>query len=261
MSTPALTPMGLETDGLALLPRTAPAFEAALDASRDPFADALLPFAVLIANTTDRDVIAYSVRWLLRNPAGKPIFHEVTPFQFRSLNPGEVLPAHSSRIVSLMQGLGAASLAPTPEHRQRVQMLVTFYQAQPSITVALEAAVFADGLAVGDDRNQWIPRWQGYLDADRNLALALTADAPPANVEQYLTGLRDAACAQSEPPIEPDNLAGYANRAQGYEECYTLWKGYFAHRLLASISARGEAEALAALRAAPYWRAYPRIHR
>jgi hypothetical protein len=250
----------LKAEGLGLYTSGSVEFEFSLDEKRDKFADDLLPYVVLLANQTDRDVIAYSVRWMLKNAAGQPVYHEVSPFQFRSVNP-VVLPARAAAFVSLMQGIGTAGLTAGEENVRRAQMLVKFYQAQSSITVALEAVVFADGLAVGDDRNNWIPRWQAYLDADRNLAMAVTGDAPPADVKRYLEELRDAACGESDPPIEPVNLPGYANRAVGYAACYTLWKGYFAHRLLGAMEAKGEAEALEALRAAPYWRTYPRVHR
>ncbi len=260
MSNSAVSVVDLRAEGLALYTSGSVEFESALDEKRDKFADDLLPYVVLLANQTGRDVIAYSVRWMVENAAGRPVYHEVTPFQFRSVNP-VVLPARAAAFVSLMQGIGTAGLSASEETRRHAQMLVKFYEAQPSITVALEAVIFADGLALGDDRNHWIPRWQAYLDADRNLAMAVTGDAPPKDVKRYLEELREAACGESEPPIEPANLAGYANRAVGYAACYTLWKGYFAYRLLGAIEAKGEAAALEALRAAPHWRAYPRVHR
>ncbi len=260
MNNSAVTVVDLRAEGLSLYTRGLAVFESALDEERDKFADDLLPYVVLVANQTERDVIAYSVRWMLKNAAGKPVYHEVSPFSFRSVNP-VVLPSGAAAFVSLLQGIGTAALTASEERRRQAQMLVQFYQAQPSITVALEAAVFADGLAVGDDRNHWIPRWQAYLDADRNLLLAVTGEARPKDVKRYLEELREAACGASDPPIEPENLAGYANRAAGYGACYALWKGYFAHRLLEAMEAKGEAAALEAAREAPYWRAYPRVHR
>ncbi len=261
MSGQAIVRFALDADGIHLFPPGSPAFDALLDPARDPFADALLPYAVAIANATDRDAIAYSVRWICRHASGKQVYHEVSPFQFRSPDPGKTLPAHSTCIVSLVPGLGTAALAATEALRAQVASLEAFYRSQPAITIAVEAVVFRDGEAAGDDRNQWIPRWQAHMDADRALALALTADPPPASVADYLRSVRDAACERSEPPLEPSQLAAHTNRAHGYDDCYALIKGYFAHRLLESLSTRDEASLVASIRADAHWRAYPRIHR
>ncbi len=258
---PVITLSPLDADGILLFPHASVEFQQALHPARTPDADPLLPFAVLIANSTNRDAIAYSLRWICTR-GDKIIHHETNVFNFRSENPGETLGSQRARIASIIQGVGGARLASSPMLRQQVAALSGFYLNQETIDIAVEAVIFADGAARGPDRNNWIPRWQAYMDADRDLSTHIVG-SPAGGLRGFLEeSANQAAALLPEGASErPDSFAVFANQAPAYEHCYTLIRGHFARLFLRTLEQEGSEALIARLQAANHWRRYPEIRR
>jgi hypothetical protein len=258
---PVITLSPLDADGILLFPHASVEFQQALHPARTPDADPLHPFAVLIANSTSRDVIAYSLRWICAR-GDKTIYHETNVFNLRSENPGETLASQRARIASIIQGVGGGRLASSPMLRQQVAALSGFYQNQDTINIAVEAVIFADGVARGPDRNNWIPRWQAYMDADRDLS-AHIVQSPAGGLRGFLEeSVNRAAALLPEGAAErPDSFAVFANQATAYQDCYTLLRGHFARLFLRTLDQEGGAALIARLQTASHWRRYPEIHR
>lgn len=259
---PRFTLSPLPEQGILLFPFDSPEFQQSLHPARTPDAAPLLPFAVLIANSTNHDVIAYSLRWICTR-ADKTVYHESNVFNFRSANPGETLAANRARIASIIQGAGGARLPSSEMLRQQAAALGAFYQNQDMIEVVVEAVIFADGAAFGPDRNSWIPRWQAYMNADRDLSAAIAGASPT-----ELRPLLDEAVAQAAALLPEgaaaagqDNFAVFANQSPEARDSYSFLRGHYARLFLQDLDREGAPALIARLQAATHWRRYPAIHR
>ncbi len=96
---PIITTGSIEAERVFLLPSTGTEFAKALDPHRDREFDVLLPYAALLKNDSDQNLIGYSIRWICQDTAGKMGYPRLTLFHFSP--PKIVVPAHESRIVRL----------------------------------------------------------------------------------------------------------------------------------------------------------------
>ncbi len=66
MAQPPISYESLEAVHVHLLPPGSPEFAAKLDSAGQRIPGALVPYAVLIKNDSDRNIMAWSVRWVFR---------------------------------------------------------------------------------------------------------------------------------------------------------------------------------------------------
>lgn len=231
---PNISINSLPADGLVLLPSTHPAFAAGLAPARALEGDALLPYAVLLHNTTEKEVLAYTVVWNCVDSTGTTVVHHATYFDFQSLR--GILP-HQKRIVSIAPGLNTSFRADAGFERQ-VAEFATFYSKQSSITVILDAVVFIDGTAIGEDTQGWIPRLKARLDAERDIAADMVQIAS-ADLRRFLDEKKSRAISLL-PAMAPRNSAGMSVAANNsdYRTGYTLMQGTLL-RKCSSVSTAG----------------------
>src|SRR5438270_1454837 len=124
----------------------------------------LLPFAAVFRNDSDKEIIAYAVSWVCTNATGKRLRPEIAIFDFSTFRPGSNFPAHTARLVSNLIGLGSGRVPVSDYTIQESTDLLALFKKQQSIVISLDAIVFSDGIAVGPDSNNWIPRWKAFID-------------------------------------------------------------------------------------------------
>jgi hypothetical protein len=264
MSQPSVTMRSLEAEQVYLLASSAPEFALALHPDRNKELDILLPYTPLIKNDSDKEVIAYSVRWICTDTNGKTGASEANIFNFSTLRPGSNLPPHKSRLVSLIQGLGMGHPQLT-QGRGDAERTVALFQKQRSIVISLEAVVFEDGSTAGRDRNHWIPRWKAYLDAERD-AYGHVSQSSPAELRTSLEKLAATAFDVARPLFQNEqresiHLYLATRHADTYEDCYVLMRGYYAKEFLAKIEENGEESTIQSIKEFIGSKRYPTIKR
>jgi hypothetical protein len=261
------TPESIPDEGVLLLPPTSAEFAAALDPDRDLRLDSLLPYAVLLKNNSDQEIIAYSVRWICTDSRGLVTTREVTTFDFATFHSPSNLPARTGRIISNIHFLGDRRLT-WDRVAEEAEDSVLSFRRQVSITPSLEAVLFADGTAVGRDRNNWIPRWRAYIDAERDIFGELVSGRKD-STERLSAAVQEASTYLQQ--RSKSTVAGQtrdfgllqleAHRAQTYEECYLLLRGFFAGSLLRDMEQEGEANAYKAVTRYLNAKVYPKVRR
>ena len=179
MSQPSITISALNAYGVYLFPSTAPEFTQALSPARPKELDVLLPYAVLIKNDTDKEIIGYSVRWNCRDASGNAGAPEVNRFDFSTFS--SVIAPHGSQLVSSSIGPISAEIQWSGDLQGETERLVSYYSRQQNIAVRLDAVLFKDGTAIGLDGNNWISRWKAHIDAEREV-YGLASRAEPAEL-------------------------------------------------------------------------------
>jgi hypothetical protein len=246
-SQPSIRLVGLEPDGIYLLPPDDPAFLQALDPERRREGDVLLPYAAFIKNATRKTVIAWSVRWDSIDSEGKAVPQRMVLWNFHTHKPEHGIPSHTGRLISAINGLGTRYSPSDDSYIKEVHEMVSFYRRQ----IGVDAVLFEDGAAAGPDLGGSIPRLKARLDADRDVAAEVMKQN--VSVETLMTtlgNLREAAFSRLTGGRERHygSLLLQTNAAQSYEEAYVLMKGYFAAQALDSIEAKGGEKGLQALR-------------
>lgn len=259
MAQPTISYQSLDAAGVHLLPSTSPEFAAALDPSRPTAGDALLPYAVLLKNDSDRNIMAFSVRWTCLRPEGPPVTSDETDWNFSTLKPEDGIPAHRARLFSEISWLGTRHAPKDESTRQRADDRAALYRTMTSVVVSVEAVLFDDGTVAGPSHNGWGPRLIAMLDADRDLADEVLRTPSAGEVRKNMAGLRDSAYLHlaSGEPKDAFALARAANRATSYDECYTMIKAHHAARLLDSMDRVGDTIALQRLKDWRSQRKYP----
>ncbi len=261
MSQPLIKFSGLESGGVSLLPSSTPEFNQALDATRPKQLDVLLPFAVLIKNDTDQEIVGYSVRWNCRDASGRVEAGEWNRFDFSDFS-GVIAP----RGTELVWGPISASNEWNADLQRSVEQLLSYYSKQRRIVVRLEAVLFKDGTAVGLDGNNWITRWKAYIDSEREVYAEASRTAP-AELRFSMKRLADAASDLARPmfrnEVDDDTtrLVLAANQSGTYETCHALLRGYFATRVLAMIEERNEDSAIKFVSEVIASKKYPNVYR
>ena len=265
MSQPSITLNSLDAEQVYLLPSSAPEFARALHPDRDKELDILLPYTPLIKNDSDKEVIAYSVRWICTDSDGKTGFPEASIFNFWTLRPGSNLPPHTSRLVSLIQGLGLGHPRLT-QGRVDAERTVALFQKQRSIVIFLEAVVFEDGGAAGRDANHWIPRWKAYLDAERDVYGHVSQSVPAqlrASLGKFAATAFDLAQPLFQNELKDDSTHLYlaTHHVDTYEDCYVLMRGYYAKEFLAKFEEYGLESTIQSVKEFIGSKKYPTIKR
>ena len=222
------------------------------------------PYAVMITNESDRGVIAYHIRWTCTDAAGRVTNPDTVIFDFSSFGAKSTLPPGESHLA--LPGMRAVPAKRTPAvgFQEEARANLEYYGHQREITAAIDAVVFADGVAAGPDSGHWIPRWKAHIDAERD-TLSLVADGRSPDPTLQLQAIVDEARARARPffvggDVTAERLALIADSPPTYEDAYVLLRGVVASNVLRNVNRYGAEEARR--RAAAYLngRHYPNIH-
>jgi hypothetical protein len=265
MAQPALTVKSLLPDepGVYLLPPSSPRFAQAVATDFEYVRDlaALHPYSVVLVNDTEKDIIAYSLRWIARDPDGKAIRREESNCSFSSGMLSEE-PALGSRSAHVLIPVGDLIIAgPGPWNPAKTKALndqLAFLERFRDTTVTLDSVVFDDGSAVGQDPKGWIPRWKALLDAGRDLAGVVGRTADP-DVRSELEEMRRPGLSLAQ--AKRTALGSMMYSASTYEEAYIAARAYLANNQLAFMQLGGEFSDLERLREVIKQKRFPIIHR
>lgn len=195
----------LPEDGIILVSLSDPAFdkEAASLVSdnlseRMQFIDAAKPFCVFIKNIGTREIAGYRLKWELLKANGEVITdwssasaptllsrddhpsHRITMAGSLPISPGSTLFVSMESVMAKFlyssKNSQANQIEETIKKRNSIMSRLNTInqektQSVVGITVTLDCAYFEDGTFVGPDTGNLFSETQGYIDAERDLAL------------------------------------------------------------------------------------------
>ncbi len=198
----------LPEHGLKLIGPTHPSFQGKLSAmlkdKRDPLADALMPYAVLLENEGKKAIVGYRLKWEMTRPDGT-----VSVRQAGGINPGALMDEgplgpdhpsladgfavkpHSTAFVSLASSLGGdysgtvtgyAEGSPDSAALDELRLaakekrlpsvedaVIADLQNYKSMTVSFDGVFFEDGTFIGPDTTGFFATVEAYVNAKRDL--------------------------------------------------------------------------------------------
>jgi hypothetical protein len=264
-ASPSVTILSLQKQGVVLLPSTHQDFvNRSSMTNRAPECGVLDPYTVLIANQTDREIIAYTVLWHAISPEGKVTTQTRAVFDFSDLRPGNHLGPKDNEFVYILPVIEAGKISNSAT-QATIDHEFEFYSRQKAVQITLDAVLFADGVAIGPDESGWIDRWRAWLDAEQTVFT--DAITPPAGhaipiMQAHLEPAlqRHIQLYHAEPP-DAGRLAILADHAADYQECLDWAKGYFALRILKDMERSGDGAVKLNLTNILRLKAYPRVRK
>lgn len=255
--------ISLPEERLLLSPASSPEFKDFFSAP-DAFSDAL-KYAVVLKNNSDQEVIAYHVRWTWTDGFGKVTRGGAVVYNFSDLRPGKMLVPGGKHFVSEGAWMGAG---PRPSFdaaaSQQVQSQLHTVESRRSVTISLEAVVFADGTAAGRDTDNWVPKWKAWVDAERDV-LAFTGATSSGDPRQALASWQELAFSRAKRQVSRDvqlpDLYVLAGNSSSYEEAYVLFRGSFASDVIQRTEQYGVESEKEMARSSLRAKQYPTIHR
>lgn len=134
-----------------------------------PQVRALVPLSVFITNKTNKEIIAYTIRWKAANE--QPI--DVTSWNLETLQGGPfVIPPGHSRFASLVWGLEQMPLEVMSQHDKETRNALANFSGG-NITISIDSVVFADGSSCGTDDSSTFGRIEEIIGLERNLVSAV----------------------------------------------------------------------------------------
>lgn len=178
MAQPTITYTDLNDYGVSLITPASSNFKTEIGRLVTPQAlqamQSILPYSVLIRNSTGTPWIAVCVTWELKNPQGQTIVHSMSiqtmlDDQSRMLQPGEYLLMAPKSGVSRNLGTGSSTTA-----RGTLRWAdEALFRQQHSIRVTLDAIVLATGLLWGPDAQATGAKLNAWTAAERDTINAL----------------------------------------------------------------------------------------
>jgi hypothetical protein len=264
MSQSVITTTSLPANGVYLVSSTSEEGAPLLDPLRDKHLDGLLPYCPLLVNKSSKQIIAYSVIWSSTDLNGTSHVAEVARYDFSRFPSSNNVAAGSSRVVSHIIGMGYRGLSYETAKRESMDLL-SYFEKQSRMVISLDAVVFDDGLAVGDDSKHWIPRWKAHIDAERDV-YSMAAASTPTSVSAILLSSFTKAAELARPSFKDENvgishLQIRAEHADTYDDAYIYMRGVFSKLLLDEIGHEGESRTIASVGAFFNAKRYPIIHK
>jgi hypothetical protein len=265
MAQPTVTVRSLieEEPRVYLKPSSSQEFAAAVAAS--PYdvirqATALYPYSVALVNETDQDVIAYSINWTGKDAAGRDVWQALEEASFTTLpfSPPEVLAHGTSAIIPRRGDADVAASGPgrpwNEKKQKAAEKQLAYFSEYQSITITLEAVIFRDGLAVGQEPRHTILHWKAHLDATKEIAELVNSKSDA----EARAGLEEMVKVGLERP--GGHLAGgWASTT--YEDAFVLQRAAMANAELGFMKMLGDAERLRGYRSATKDLVFPQVHR
>ena len=262
---PIITVRSLDADGIRLLPHGSSEFTAAAQtvASIEE-RKALLPYTVLLKNTTNRNVIAYSVRWTPTGVDGIAVKPQLlTPRNFITFRGGAAIAAGESKLVSFVDGLTLPPEAQNPALHRRMLQAAEFYRSQRSIEISLELVILDDGTAIGPDQDGKLAILKAWVDAERDFSRQALDVKDPEAFASMVRQIRGEGFQMLGPeyPKTLNSLYLAAEISTEYEACFRFARSYFALQVTDWIDQTDVKSAQQRLSSITGTKQYPTIHR
>ena len=176
--------VGLPGTGIDLLPGPSSESASVLTAAVDPGSlavlQAILPYSVIIKNSTPEPVIALTFCLYLTDPNGRTLWHNGTlHIGGGGLPTGyAALLAPSPGVSTALQPGKGLRFRKGPESTKRLASRAYLYSQQLEVQVRLEAVVFADGGVIGPDTHHSLEE----TNAEREATNAVIRDLLVRNI-------------------------------------------------------------------------------
>jgi hypothetical protein len=269
MAQPSIAVTGLPAERILLLPPSSPEVQGV--ARTGDVRDSLLPYLAAVRNDSGQDILAYEVHWTCTDASGKTTTASagVASFLFRhwsGADPPPSVPADGT--VLTLAGVGGADPSALMKSvaQDQAEGLLAYYSGQRTIVITLEAALLADGTAVGPDSGHAVPKWKAYLDAERDV-FGLVAKLTPSQLNEGLRPWVDEGATRARAYGAADrpsaaSLGGVAMMsASTYEDAYVLLRGSMAAETIQKAEQFGAETWVGRIRSYVGNRRYPNIHR
>ncbi len=219
--------------------------ETVVPRSIQPVIQPLLPYSILVRNGNVKPVMAYTVRWASVDSSGRQDVNTYTLVNLVSLLP--VIPPGSASLATI---LGHVSDVTNPGITTEIAAAAQSFQNNTSLAISLDAVVFNDGTAIGNDTTDTLALVRGCLKAEYDLYTAvirkIDAGTSDADMASWLQAI--AAPAASLSP----NLDAYSRKYQSFQS-------RFARHLIAILGDNGRSAALEYVRSVLLTKPYPRL--
>lgn len=172
-----VTSKGLDDHGLLLLspgtPDHARWLDRVLGRTRISELETMLPYSVILRNTSKKRVVFYSMRWSSTSKEGQITHDDRMFYNLGSLRGGYAIDPGATWLVSVIDAINRPVKADSDFVSQfhRTRMDLQFLQ-QSQLAISLDVAIFADGEVVGPDASHSLEHAQARLDAARDLNAA-----------------------------------------------------------------------------------------
>lgn len=251
----------LLNEGLRLLSAESDDFKSAVRNEPTELRE-IFNYSAVLKNDSRRDLIGYSVTWFCTDEAGRTLTPEVTIWNAASFR--SVLPVGAANVVSNLVRLGTGVHWDQQTQAETLE-LVRLFSKQREIVISLEAVLFSDGTALGPDRNQWIPRWKAYIDAERDVFSGAVIAGPYA-LHEYLGNMAQAGVQRAshifQKKVDSTDLHWAARKhAHTYEDAYELFKAAIATDILAEVSTHDAPDVISSIRVRFESKKYPAVRR
>jgi hypothetical protein len=237
--------------GISLVPYGSPAFVQLLKASLPDMLPAstlaVLPYSVFVVNASAKPIIAVTVGWTSLDDAGQPNVDYRTVWDVIHL--AAVVAPNSASLATIIGPVSAASLAGQPAFGDG-QEQASVFQAQASVTVALDAVVFPDGTSLGPVRSQSVAQMMTRLRAERDLYTMASSNASTQSVSA-LTSWLQTLSDQAKPGAK---LSLGSGADPGW---YVFYQARIGDSLMRFVNDRGVDAALAYVRSVLATKPYP----
>jgi hypothetical protein len=191
-----VTSTGIDQHGLLLVSATAADsakwIDKTLGRTRVPELEAMLPYSVILKNTSKKRVVFYAMRWSTTSKEGQVVHDDRMFYNLGTLRGGYAVDPGAAWLVSAVDAVNRPVKAGddfvTQFHRTRMDL--QFLQ-QSQLAISLDVAIFADGEVVGPDASHSLEHAKARLDAARDLNDAFkghTGRREPAAL--YISGLK-----------------------------------------------------------------------
>lgn len=181
--------------GITVVPYDSPGFKIqASDLAAQSPASSILPYSFVLKNTSAHTIVAYSATWLLTDADGRVNTRNQVWLSLQTSTDGDAIPPSTDRLVTpLPPPPPSASARSITNFNRAVDSVRRTFAKQRTIVVSLEAAILDNGLALGSDALNTIPRISSRIDSERevNAGVIAASRQGQAAVIEYLRGLVD----------------------------------------------------------------------
>lgn len=174
-----ITAKGLDEYGLSLIAPTSSDFpqllRRAVGKSQFRELETILPYSVLLVNTSKKRVVFYSVRWESTSSKGVLQHDDRMYYNFSTLRGGYTVDPGAVWLVSVIDALNKP-LKPDSQnefaHKFQQSRMDLQFQQQSNVAISLDVVIFSNGEVVGPNRSGSMEHAQARLDSARDLHAA-----------------------------------------------------------------------------------------
>ena len=165
----------LPESGLTMMPSTDVAFAAkvaALVGTPDAEATLLIPYSVVLTNSSPRTIRGYALQWSFVDKAGGTNSKLQVEQNFDSRQKGAEIQPGGSRVLSPFRPIDALVPGTSGTRGGAPPNLSTKLSNMAAITVSLDSVAFDNGQVIGPNQSFAMNVWSQMYAAQKNIALA-----------------------------------------------------------------------------------------